>query len=343
MKKIGIISSILAFSIFLLGCGETANSQVDDTIVEEEVVESGEVEEPIEEEILVEKEKTITVEESEAGIVYTVDTALEDEEYVITQLPWPCYWGGAAYSIKTSDGKLIIYDGGFMEDDGEKIKSYVNENGGVVDAWIITHPHVDHVGAFIYNANAEDPITIKEVYYAPFTEEYFNDEDPEVAERLQYATLFTEFNEAVTNNNIPSTAVYQGDILEFGSMTIECLSGFRDELKDVNGNSLVLKCVVKDFTMLFTGDMTEATLAYMQEDYESIDVDFLQIPHHGYLAGIEGVSLYEYTTPEYTFLDCTEEEYDNNSVFIQNHVEMIEELGIKVIKRFEGINQIIIK
>lgn len=335
MKKIRIIST-LVFSIIFLGCGETINNEVEEVIVEEVIVE----EEP---EVLIEQEKTITVYASEEGVVYTVDTALEGEEYIITQLPWPCYWGGAAYSIQTNDGKLIIYDGGFIEEDGEKIKAYVNENGGVVDAWIITHPHVDHVGAFIYNANAEDPITIKQVYYAPFTEEYFNDEDPEVAEFLQYATLFNEFNEAVENHNIPSTAVYQGDVLEFGSLTLECISGFRDEVKDVNANSLVLKCVVKDFTMLFTGDMTEETLGYIQEDFETMDVDFLQIPHHGYMAGIQGTNLYEYTTPEYTFLDCTVEEYTNNSVNIQDHVNLILDLGIDVVKRFEGVNQIIIQ
>lgn len=342
MKKLKCRILIISLCCIFIGCGTKQDlSEESGEIVDELIDEvSNEETEEIEEEI---QEKDISVNYADSGIIFTVDTALENEEYTITQLPWPCFWGGAAYSIQTNDGKLIIIDGGFMADDGEKIKEYVNENGGVVDDWIITHPHVDHVGAFIYNANADDPITINHVYYAPFTEEYFNDEDPDVATFLQNATLFTEFNQALEEHQIASTAMEQGDVLTYDSLTIECISGFKDEVKDVNANSLVMKFTIADFTMLFTGDMTEETLSYIQADYETMDVDFLQIPHHGYMAGIHGQTLYEYTTPEYAFLDCTVEEYDNNSVNIQDHVQLIENLDIQVIKRFEGVNQIIVK
>ena len=53
------------------------------------------------------------------------------------------------------------------------------------------------------------------------------------------------------------------------------------------------------------------------------------------MAGIGTDALYQATKPEYALLDCTVEEYNNNSVNIQNHVQMIENLEIEVLKRFD--------
>ena len=73
----------------------------------------------------------------------------------------------------------------------------------------------------------------------------------------------------------------------------------------------------------------------LPEDALCWDADIIQIPHHGYMAGIGTDALYQATKPEYALLDCTIEEYTNNSVNIQNHVQMVEDLGIEVLKRFD--------
>lgn len=48
--------------------------------------------------------------------------------------------------IKSPNGKLIVIDGGW-EADADKLSSLILQQGGKVDAWLITHPHEDHVGA----------------------------------------------------------------------------------------------------------------------------------------------------------------------------------------------------
>ena len=94
-----------------------------------------------------------------------------------------------------------------------------------------------------------------------------------------------------------------------------------------------------EFVLLLTGDMTELTLEDMKKELpqEAVcwDADIIQIPHHGYRAGIGSDALYQATQPEYALLDCTVEEFENNSVNIQEHIKMVENLEIDVLKRFD--------
>ena len=51
------------------------------------------------------------------------------------------------YTIKGSNGRLFIVDGGWAANEG-RVRNVIKKNGNKVDGWIITHPHPDHVGAF---------------------------------------------------------------------------------------------------------------------------------------------------------------------------------------------------
>lgn len=263
--------------------------------------------------------------------------------YEITQLPFPTFWGGEAYSIITPAGDLYLIDGGFQGEDGQRIAQYIEEHGGKVKGWILTHPHVDHIGAFLdYMAvNSEN---VENVYFSPFTREFFEEEeDPAIYEILNNpnAILFYQFLDVMemTKENTRYIPMITGDRLTIGDLQLECFSSFSPDRHDVNANSLVVTISYEDFVLLLTGDMTEATLEDMKEEIpeESIlwDADIIQIPHHGYMAGIASDALYQATKPEYALLDCTVEEYENNSVNIQNHVQMVENLEIEVLKRFD--------
>ena len=49
------------------------------------------------------------------------------------------------YTIKGSNGKLIVIDGGW-DYDAKRVRDTIKKLGGKVNLWIITHPHPDHVG-----------------------------------------------------------------------------------------------------------------------------------------------------------------------------------------------------
>lgn len=275
------------------------------------------------------------------NFIYGNETS--EKYYEITQLPFPTFWGGEAYSIITPEGDLYLIDGGFQGEDGQRITQYIEEHGGKVKGWILTHPHVDHIGAFLdYMAvNSEN---VETVYYSPFTREFFEEEeDPAVYEVINNpnAILFYQFLDMMemTKENTEYVPMLAGDKLALGDLELECFASFDPNRHDVNANSLVFTISYEEFVLLLTGDMTELTLEDIKEKIPEgavlWDVDIIQIPHHGYMAGIAGDALYQATRPEYALLDCTIEEYTNNSVNIQNHVQMVENLEIEVLKRFD--------
>ena len=56
-----------------------------------------------------------------------------------------------SFVITKKTNHVILIDGGFDED-AEYLVSYLREMTGQavphVDAWILTHPHIDHISAF---------------------------------------------------------------------------------------------------------------------------------------------------------------------------------------------------
>lgn len=273
-----------------------------------------------------------------------IEYGKESKNYIeIYELPWPTYWGGACYGI-IADKSLYIIDGGFLNEDMPRVSEFIDNHGGHVKGWFLTHPHVDHIGAFLdYMDTHED--NVDAVYYSPFTAEFFEKEkDPNIYAIINNAILFYEWQEWVDNRktDIDVVPLKQGDVIEDIGMSIECLYSFDSTLKDVNGNSLVLMLTSGEFQMLFTGDMTEDTISRMQETYKDKDwdIDVIQIPHHGYMAGISSTVLYDWFKPKLALLDCTVEEYENNSVNIQLHEKLILDKDIKVIHRFPDGNLI---
>jgi len=287
------------------------------------------------------RKESLLVKTEDNNFIY--GNAENEKCYEITQLPFPTFWGGEAYSIITPQGDLYLIDGGFQGEDGQRITQYIEEHGGKVKGWILTHPHVDHIGAFL-DYMTENYENVETVYYSPFTREFFEEEeDPAIYEIINNpnAILFYEFLECMENTKeqVEYIPMLTGDILEIGDLQLECFASFTPDRHDVNANSLVFTISYDDFVLLLTGDMTELTLEDMKEelpkDAVCWDTDIIQIPHHGYMAGIGSDALYQATKPKYALLDCTVEEFENNSVNIQEHIKMIENLDIEVLKRYD--------
>lgn len=269
--------------------------------------------------------------------------------YTLYQLPMTDEAGGCSYALEMPNGKLVMFDSGYLSDAGY-IHDFIVAHGGKVDSWFITHPHFDHVGGLIQILNAAPAdMTIEKIYYAPFTEAFFTEEaagkDMEV---VNNAVLFKEFEtlRKSMEKSIQFIPVTQGQKLAIEDVEITCMNSFQEQLYDVNGNSLVLRLDIKGVSMMITGDITDVSISSMIEgmgvDNPLWDVDFIQIPHHGYQAGISSDKLYRMTSPYGAFVDCSTEEYDTNAVGIRGHLQWLEELNIPVVKRFLGVNELVI-
>lgn len=83
-------------------------------------------------------------------------------EYLITQYADVTGVQGTFYTI-SNDDTLIIIDGGWAGN-ADAVRKVIAKHNNTVDAWIISHPHQDHAGAFnVIYANPGD-ITIKNIY-----------------------------------------------------------------------------------------------------------------------------------------------------------------------------------
>ena len=61
-------------------------------------------------------------------------------------------------------GELVVFDGGF-DSEGENLAAKLNELGGRVKYWVLTHPHDDHMGAFCHVLEHHPEITVEAACY----------------------------------------------------------------------------------------------------------------------------------------------------------------------------------
>jgi glyoxylase-like metal-dependent hydrolase (beta-lactamase superfamily II) len=73
---------------------------------------------------------------------------------------------GNCYILRTKNGKVIVIDGGKNTDTQNLRNILTDKYGGIVDQWWISHPHGDHIGAFIDILENPQGIKIKEVYHS---------------------------------------------------------------------------------------------------------------------------------------------------------------------------------
>lgn len=287
-----------------------------------------------------------------------VSTAVKNKEYRIHQLPLQTVNQGMSYVIELPSGELVVIDGGF-KGDGDYLHDFVTSHGGVVHSWFITHPHVDHVGAFLYNMTkpGHNGLIVKNVYYAPFTAEYFAAEETgKDLQKLNEYLLFDEFEIFRTSEeakDISFVPLNLGDTLEIEDIKITCMHGFDEKTYHVNSNSLVLHMDIKGYKVMFTGDITDGSIQQMLERYPETsslwNVNALQIPHHGF-GGLSDRIL-KLTRPDFVSIDCTLPQYYDRDeggnigggrFGTQELVGLLADAGIPSAKSFFGPNVVVI-
>ena len=182
--------------------------------------------------------------------------------------------------IKSRQGKLIVVDGGW-EADAEKLSKLILEQGGTVDAWLITHPHEDHVGALCAILNDENnKIKIKNVYCSLATPEWYRTVSPTgagIADQLINA--LAKLPAGVVQSNIG-----RGTEIKLEDVHIRVLNNRGTYTSNgVNNSSLVYKINVSGVSILILGDLAydggkDLLKTCTAEELKS---DIVQMAHHG--------------------------------------------------------------
>lgn len=179
---------------------------------------------------------------------------------------------GDAIAIRTPAGRWLLVDSGrgWMGGDAgrRKIVPYLRRRGGELEAFILSHPHLDHVGGAMSVLHALHPAWYWDPGYAVGGEAYRSSLAMAAAERVRWAR------------------VHPGDSLVVDRVVVSFLapdSTWAASLPDANSASTVAMVRYGSIRILFTGDAEAPEEAWLLDRYgpEVLRADVLKVAHHG--------------------------------------------------------------
>lgn len=166
-------------------------------------------------------------------------------------------------TLVTYQGDSVLIDAG-PGSSGEIAAEYVRMYAPVVDYFIITHPHEDHIGGA---ADVLSSVAVKTLIMPNITVE----ED-----------FFTNTIEAAQLQGTDIIWLDDAASFQLGGITIDILDTFDFEYDDLNDASLITRVTVGETTLLVTGDAETGVENYLLENSrDALDCDVLKVGHHG--------------------------------------------------------------
>ena len=178
---------------------------------------------------------------------------------------------GDALAIRSSQGRWVMFDAGRIWDTGDAgrrdVIPYLLQRGGTLAAFVLTHPHADHVGGASSVIEALRPPTYFDPGYAGGTTSY-------------RASLV-----AAQHSHSRWRRVRPGDSLIVDEVRIAFLapdSVWADTLPDPNDASTVARVQIGGVSILLTGDAERHEEAWLLARHpEGLRADILKVAHHG--------------------------------------------------------------
>ncbi len=183
------------------------------------------------------------------------------------------------YTMQDKEGHLVVVDGGWVTD-ADFVRQIIKSLGSHVDAWIVTHPHQDHAGAFTEIYKKKKKITIDQVYAVDMAPP---------AQCLESAPWDeTGVYEQFLQLDIPElTYVHAGDTFEVAGLSFEVFNAYDDYVDELsndllNDGSMMFKVTAEHESMLFCADVGKRMSDYLLETYgDALQADYIQMGHHG--------------------------------------------------------------
>ena len=114
-----------------------------------------------------------------------VKKAPKGSAFTVWQIPSHKNTIGNSYVFRTKTGKVIVMDGGYPEE-AFTMRGFIGALGNEVEAWFISHPHDDHMGALseILKQGMQD-LRIKAIYHSSITDKVI-DAEPKEAKKTRF-------------------------------------------------------------------------------------------------------------------------------------------------------------
>lgn len=217
-----------------------------------------------------------------------------------------------SYVIKTTNGKLIVIDGG-IDGEGKDRAPYMpsairailglkDNEYFEVEAWFLSHAHKDHMyelSKMMRDYTADSNYKINNIYFdfpefgsAEYPGQNADIEISQIKENMnkygevigatvkEGSTYYDDLNGAVINKE----AVAKGLSFEIDGVKIEVLQTWdpADGTSNVNDTSLVLRFHIGEQTVLFLNDLGNIGGRRLLTTYgDQLKSDIVQMAHHG--------------------------------------------------------------
>ena len=217
-----------------------------------------------------------------------------------------------SFVVETAEGKLVVIDGG-MPGDAQHLLDTLRRLSGSenphVDAWFLTHNHLDHTGALVTLLKEQaEAFTVGAYYYDFPSDQFLMKYEPGTVKE------FAAFREVQDKLAGKIETITQGDVYEFGGARFDVLytpdPAFTENV--VNNSSSVLRLTLGGKTVLFLGDLgIEAGRKLLEMHGEGLRSDYVQMAHHGQ-NGVER-AVYEAAAPSACLWCAPDWLWDNNA------------------------------
>ena len=207
--------------------------------------------------------------------------ACSKESFVLWQLPSQVDTIGNSYVIRTVNGKVIVMDGGY-EAEKDYLRGFIDALGGKVDAWIISHPHDDHIMALVALLDNPKGLKIEKIYHSRFSTDALIDGESESTAQIT-RKFYSQLDKAT---DIFVVECHPGDEFEIDGVNFKILSEQNPEFAQrnpYNNSSMVVKMWDREKSFIFLGDLgVEGGQKLLDSQYAGdLECDYLQMAHHG--------------------------------------------------------------
>ena len=248
-----------------------------------------------------------------------------------------------SYTIEDNKDHFAIVDGGFGVD-AEIVWKKIQKHKHHVDAWIVTHPHPDHTGAFNYlMLNLSEAFTVDTIYLPEVNAEVYEEKN----KPYDGIESFYEQTEVIKSlDNV--VYLHENDCFDLIGLDAKVLSSWDanvDALPDhlPNNGSVMFRVDGNEQSMLFCADVQEEMESYIIPAHkDELKADYVQCGHHGNWGLTK--EFYDYVDASVAFMDAPDWIFDPGSNYTAAELrEYLQDRGVTVYSFTTAPNQVKIR